>query len=382
MKPLPVLAGALLAPGDLEWSDFVKGTSALERLDDDSPVPIGAPVRGIDVLPAGFPHPSAPRPLLLALEVIRRLRVEKGPDYGLVLGLSSLHPEPAYVEHALQHHDHPERMADMQAYRGDFALEYLAATLGVTGPRIRLDSACASGSDALILAHQWIERGWAEDVLVVAAASMLNPIGLALFRNLRALNEEDDLEASRPFDRRRRGFVMGEGAAALWLSGRRPDEPIGYVCSYGQSMNAFKMTDMPTDLSAMEQACRRALGPIDDLAYISAHGTSTPANDVCEARLYKRILGERGAGVPISSLKSMTGHCLGASSLIEVLVCLDALREGVAPPTAHLREPDPECDLNFVPLKPQAIEGEFALSNAFAFGGHNSSVLLSRQAPC
>jgi 3-oxoacyl-[acyl-carrier-protein] synthase II len=381
MKPLPVLAGALLAPGNLQWSDFVCGTSGLKRLDNTCPVPIGAPVPGIDALPAGFPHPSAPRPLLLALEVARRLRLEEGPNYGLVLGLSSLYPEPAYVEHALQNLG-PERMADMQAYRGDFALEYLAGALGVTGPRIRLDSACATGSDALILAHQWIERDWAEDVLVVAAASMLNPIGLALFRNLRALTEEDDLEASRPFDRRRRGFVMGEGAAALWLSGRRPDAPIGYVCSYGQSMNAFKMTDMPTDLTAMEQACRQALGPVEDLAYISAHGTSTPANDVCEARLYRKILGERWADVPISSLKSMTGHCLGASSLIEVLVCFEALRARRAPPTAHLREPDPECCLNFVPLEAQAIEGEFALSNAFAFGGHNSSVLLSRQAPC
>ena len=381
MHPLPIVASALLAPGDLGYADFLQGISAVVRLPSAWPVNVGAPVPEPLALPADFPCPLAPRALLLAVAVGQRLELEPGPNYGLVLALSSLHADPAYVEHMLAYGDRPEKMADVQAYREDFPLAYVARSLAIEGPRVRLDTACASGSDALILAYEWIEAGYADDVLVVAASSMLNPIGLALFRNLRALNTADELTASRPFDRQRQGFVMGEGAAALWLSKRLPRPPLGFVCSYGKSMNAFKLTDMPADTGPMETACRQALDGVDELAYISAHGTSTPANDLCETRLYKELFRQRAHDIPISALKSMTGHCLGASSLIEVAITVEVLRHGRAPPTANLVDPDPECDLNYLALNAESVHGNFALSNAFAFGGHNSSILLSKEAP-
>jgi 3-oxoacyl-(acyl-carrier-protein) synthase len=371
-------------PGGLDASDLLRGASAVTRLGPEHNPGIGAPVTQALAPPADFPYPIVPRALLLALQAAERLEIERGPRYGLVFALSCLHAEPPYLEHMLQHRDEPDRMGAVLAFCSDFPLEYLAARLGATGPRVRIDSACASGSDAVAVAHEWLELGAVEDVIVVAAASMIDPVGLTLFRNLRALSDEDDVTASRPFDRRRRGFVMGEGAAAAWLSSRAPPpcDPLGWICGHGRSMNAEAFTGMPTDLGAMAAACADALGPLRDVAYISAHGTGTPIGDPCETRLYKQVFGESAARrIPISSLKSMTGHCLGTSSLIEALVTLEALRERTAPPTLNLEEPDPDCDLDYVPLHPRAIEDGFALSVAFAFGGHNSALLLAREKP-
>lgn len=380
-RPVAVVSASLLAPGGLTVDDLLDGTSAVVSLGEEFPAAVGAPVTEELETPADFPHPIVPRGLLLALEAAHRLELEQGPRYGLVLALSSLYAEPAYLEHQLAHRDEPEAMAAVSAFCGDFPLAYLARSLGAVAPRARIDTACASGSDALAVAHQWLEAGAVEDVLVVAASSMLNPIGVALFRNIRALNEEDDLGASRPFDRRRRGFVMGEGAAACWLSRRQPRRPLGWLCAHGRTMNAEKLTDMPRDTGAMLEACRCALGPVRELAYISAHGTATPTNDPCETRIYKELLGDAAYRVPTSSLKSMTGHCLGASSLIEAIVTLEALRRQKAPPTLNLEEPDPECDLDYVPGSPRPLRGHFALSTAFAFGGHNSALLLARDRP-
>jgi len=385
--PAAVLSTSLLLPGGLDSSDLLRGASAVGRLGPEHNPGIGAAVTTPIEPPPDFPFPMAPRALLLAIAAADRLerersQQERGPRYGLVLALSCLHAEPLYLDHMLAHRDQPQRMGEARAFCADFPLEYLAARLGVEGPRVRIDSACASGSDALAVAHEWLELGVVDDVIVVAAASMIDPVGLALFRNLRALSDEDDLEASRPFDRRRRGFVMGEGAAAAWLSTREPSEPRGFLCGHGRSMNAEAFTGMPTDLEAMAAACHDALGPVGaGVAYVSAHGTGTPIGDPCETRLYKKVFGDAAHRLPISSMKSMTGHCLGTSSMIEAIVTLDALRERTAPPTLHLEEPDPECDLDYVPLHPRRIEDGFALSVAFAFGGHNSALLLAREKP-
>jgi 3-oxoacyl-(acyl-carrier-protein) synthase len=376
-----VLSSALVLPGGLASSDLLRGTSAVRRLPAEHNPTIGAPVVAPLRPPADFPHPIVPRALLLALEAADRLEREPGPRYGLVLALSCLHAEPAYLEHMLQHRDAPERMRDALAFCDDFPLEYLAARLGVEGPRVRVDSACASGSDAVAVACEWLELGVVDDVIVVAASAMLDPVGLTLFRNLRALSDEDDVTASRPFDRRRRGFVMGEGAAAAWLSSREPRPALGWVCGHGRSMNAEAFTGMPTDLGAMAAACIDALGPVREVTYVCAHGTGTPIGDPCETRLYKQVFGGDAYRIPTSSIKSMTGHCLGTSSMIEALVTLEGLRARTAPPTLNLEEPDPDCDLDYVPLLPRAIDDGFALSVAFAFGGHNSALLLAADKP-
>lgn len=374
-----IIATALLAPGDLSVDDFLAGQNAVTRLDIDSPVTIGGAVPDLS---ASLPVILRPRAVELALRVTKRLQLDPEAHYGLVLGLSNLHAEPAYLEHALAHRDDPEGMRQAAAFRGSGPLDSVSRSLGITGPRVRVDSACASGSDALILGAQWLESGYVEDVVVVAAAAMLDPVGLALFRNLRALSPSNELDASRPFDSTRDGFVMGEGAAAVWLSSRQPSSPQAWIAGSGRSMNAFKMTDMPSDPGSMIACCRSAAGRfVDEIGYVSAHGTSTPANDRTETRVHHRLFERRAQDVPLSSLKSMTGHCLGASSLMEIVVTVDSMQRGAFIPTLHLNHPDPECDLNYLANGTAHFECEFALANAYAFGGQNSSVLLARNQP-
>ena len=156
---------------------------------------------------------------------------------------------------------------------------------------------------------------------------------------------------------------------------------MGYLCGYGQSLNADKFVDLPEDLSAMRNACNQALCGLDEVAWVCAHGTSTPANDPVETRLYHDVFGKKAHHIPISSVKSMIGHCLGAAALIEAIVCLGALKTGMAPPTINLEQPDPECDLDYIPGQARKITGNFALSNAFAFGGQNACILLSGERP-
>ena len=382
MTSFAVRSHSIVAPGDLGYTDFAAGRSAVVRLSEDFPVRVGAPIPDSVCRPDPDARPITPRGLALALEACHRLEYDPDAHYGLVLALPSLRSEPEYVVRSLDALEDPSRLTALLGFFSDAPLAQVANDLGVNGPRVRVDTACASGSDALIFAHQWLEAGAVEDVIVVASTAMLNPFAVAGFNNLGALNRDDDLRASRPFDSTRNGFVMGEGAAALWLSSRPHSTAPGYLSGYGQSMNATHMTGVPDDIGVMLTACTSALAnvpdPQNDLAYISAHGTSTRLNDAAETRVYRELLGEGRAMVPISSLKSMTGHCLGASSLIEACLCVDVLTHGRAPPTINLEHPDPGSDLDFLPNGSREVSGDFVLCNAFGFGGHNSSLLFSR----
>ena len=381
MDPVAFVDSATILPGLMRWPDLREGTSAVRMLEGEYPVAVGAPVPLAPIIPSDWPFPVMPRALGLAREALMALELDPNRSYALVLGLPNLYSETAYLEPTLVHRHEPEHMARLIGFAHDFPMNYLADLLPGCGPRLRVDAACATGNDALIVAHQWLSAGVVDNVVVVAASAMLNPVGLALFNNLQALNDRPDLEASCPFDARRRGFVMGEGAAAAWLTRDSELNARGYLCGYGQSMNAHKFVDLPEDIGPMAAACRAALGPLREVAYISAHGTATPINDAAETRLYKDLFGHRAAKIPISSIKSMIGHCLGAAALIEAITCLHALEEQMAPPTINLHVTDPACDLDYVANRACAIEGNFALSNAFAFGGHNSSILLSRERP-
>ena len=376
-----IIDHALVLPGDLTWRDLKAGSSAVCFLEGEFPVCVGAPISADFETPESWPFPMIPRALNLALKALSQLSFDPDRRYGLVLGLPNLFSETDYMEHALPYRNEPTAMGDTLGFCYDYPLGFVAEAIPGCGPRLRVDSACATGNDALIAAYQWIDGGLVDDVIVLAASAMLNPAGTALFHNLKALNDSESLQASCPFDRRRRGFVMGEGAAALWLSGNSDLPARGYLCGYGQSMNADKFVDLPQDPRAMLAACEGALGGLEKVAYVSAHGTATQANDLVETKLYRRLFGPRADEIPVSSIKSMIGHCLGAAALIEAIVCLQALAHQTAPPTINLNEPDEQCDLNYVPNQPQPIEGNFALSNAFAFGGHNSSILLAGSRP-
>lgn len=373
-------ASSWLLPGAFEWPDLVAGRCAIQPLQGEFPVTRGAPYPG--ELASHSPTGALlPRGLALALAAIEKLPLPDAKTFGLILGLPSLHSETAYMEHILDHRETPDAMAYVALFDRDQPLAMAAKAAGIEGPKLRVDGACATGNDCLIAAKQWLDQGLVDDVLVVAASAMLSPVGTALFHHLKALHAGDDDFASCPFDGRRRGFVMGEGAAAVWLSRGTFDDALGYLCGTGQSLNAGHMVDLPEDLVALKQAvnqARRGQVPV----YVSAHGTATWNNDLRETQLQKAVYGDAAYRIPISSIKSMIGHCLGASALIEAIATLQALREGTAPPTIHLDEPCPELDLNYVAHRSQSIDTGVALSHAFAFGGQNSVIMLAKEPLC
>ena len=276
----------------------------------------------------------------------------------------------------------PMMIANMAA--GMIAIRYNCQ--GAAMPAV---TACASGSNAIGEALRVIRHGYADAVITGGAEASIVPVGIAGFINMKALSvAEDPNAASLPFDARRGGFVIGEGAAALVLeeyehAKARGAKIYGELCGYGSTCDAYHITaPHPEALGgarAMEQALSEAGYNGTESLYINAHGTGTPLNDVGETKAIKRALGEEKAyKALISSTKSMTGHMLGAAGAIEAVVCLKTLETGVVPPTINLLEPDPACDLNYVPNTAVQANVELCISNSLGFGGHNASLAFRR----
>ncbi len=257
------------------------------------------------------------------------------------------------------------------------------------GPAMPAVTACASGSNAVGEAMRLIRHGYSDAVICGGAEASICPSAMAGFVNMKALSTSQDPEAaSLPFDKRRDGFVMGEGAAALVLEeyehAKRRNAPIyGEVCGYGSTCDAYHMTaphpEARGGARAMKDAMQEAGWQEADVVYINAHGTGTPMNDVVETAAIKAALGEEGARRAfISSTKSMTGHMLGAAGALEALASILALKEGILPPTIHLLEQDEACDLNYVPNQAKKAEATLALSNSLGFGGHNACLAFRK----
>lgn len=250
-------------------------------------------------------------------------------------------------------------------------------------------TACASGSNAIGEAMRMIRHGYADAVITGGAEAAINASAVAGFVNMQALStSENPDEASLPFDKRRGGFVIGEGAVALILeeyehAKARGAKIYGEVCGYGSTCDAYHITaphpEARGGAKAMENAMAEAGYNDNDIVYINAHGTGTPMNDVVETVAIKKALGEENARKAyVSSSKSMTGHMLGAAGAIEALACLFALNEGVIPPTINLNEQDEACDLNYVPNKAVNVNATLALSNSLGFGGHNACLAFRK----
>ena len=250
-------------------------------------------------------------------------------------------------------------------------------------------TACASGTDAVGQAMRLIRHGYADAVITGGAEAAVTPSAVAGFINMKALSlSEDPEQASMPFDRRRSGFVIGEGAAALVLEEyehalARGAEIYGEVCGYGATSDAFHITaphpDARGGARAMSVALEEAGFTGAEKLYVNAHGTGTPMNDPLETVAIKRALGEEAARrALVSSTKSMTGHMLGAAGAVEAVACLLALRDGILPPTIHLEEPDESCDLNYVPNTAVRERVDLAMSNSLGFGGHNACLVFRK----
>jgi len=261
----------------------------------------------------------------------------------------------------------------------------IAMRLGAHGPGFSIASACATGSHAIGEALRLIQRGEADVVVAGGTEAALTGLCLAAFRRMGALSREG---ISRPFDARRDGFVMGEGAGVLVLerdahARARGATVFGRIAGYGASNDAFHITQPDEDGRGATQAMRATLADAGaapaDVGYLNAHGTSTPYNDRIETAAIKGVFNGDGTPPPVSSTKSAIGHLLGAAGAVEAVACLEAVRRGVLPPTLNYEQPDPECDLDYVPEGPREAPGlELALSNSFGFGGQNACLAVSR----
>jgi 3-oxoacyl-[acyl-carrier-protein] synthase II len=271
----------------------------------------------------------------------------------------------------------------------DSASGQIAIDLGLRGPNYAPVSACATGSHAVGEAAELIRRGDADVVLAGGTEACLHPLILAGFCAMRGLvaEEEDPTRASRPFDATRAGFVMGEGACVLCLEDLERAQARGAriyaeVLGYGTSNDAHHMAQPDPEsvgvAEMMRAALKRAGVEPERVGYINAHGTSTPLGDLAETKAIKAVFGEHAYRLAVSSTKSVLGHLFGAAGAVEAMMCVLALHEGVLPPTINYRNPDPECDLDYVPNEARRVQVEVALSNAMGLGGHNACVLLGR----
>ncbi|ANG62667.1 beta-ketoacyl-[acyl-carrier-protein] synthase II [Marinobacterium aestuarii] len=265
----------------------------------------------------------------------------------------------------------------------------LAIRYGLRGPNIAITTACTTGTHNIGHAMRMIQYGDA-DVMVAGGAEMANtPLGIGGFAAARALStrNDDPTAASRPWDRDRDGFVLGDGAGIVVLeeyeyAKARGARIYAEIVGFGMSDDAFHMTAPPESgegaARAMENTLRDAGMNPDELHYINAHGTSTPAGDVAESNAAKRVLGSSASAVRMSSTKSMVGHLLGAAGAVEAIFCLLAIRDQVAPPTINLDNPSDGCDLNYVPKVAQECRIDTALSNSFGFGGTNGTLAFRK----
>jgi len=266
---------------------------------------------------------------------------------------------------------------------------HLASLFGAEGPNVNCLTACAASSQAIGEAVEIIRRGEADVMLSGGTHTMIHPFGVTGFNLLTALStrNDDPSKASRPFDRYRDGFVLGEGAGMVVLEAleharARGARIYGEVTGYGSTADAFRITDTHPEgrgaITCMKMALADARKNIDQIDYINAHGTSTNVNDKVETLAIKKVFGERAYNIPVSSTKSMMGHLIAAAGVTELIFCLLAIRDQVVPPTTNYEAPDPDCDLDYVPNVAREVRCDVALSNSFGFGGQNITLIVER----
>lgn len=271
----------------------------------------------------------------------------------------------------------------------DGAAGAIAIRLGARGPNMSISTACATGTNTIGEASEMIRRGAADVMLAGGSEAAITALSMAGLNVMTALSTRNDApeRASRPFDKERDGFLMGEGAGVVVLESleyarSRGAKILCEFAGYGTSDDAYHLS-APAENGAgaalsMQLALRHAGLRVEDIGYINAHGTSTQLNDKSETAAIKAVFGEQAYNVPISSTKSMTGHLMGASGSVEIVICTQVFQENVIPATINYEVPDPNCDLDYVPNQPRKAEPNHIMSNSFGFGGHNATLILSR----
>ena len=388
------------------WRALLEGRSGIDYVCQFDAAPFGGAIAGEvkGFAPKGLLPAKELRHLdrnvqlgaVAALEALADAGLEAalplGPSCGVVFGAASagfvLYEEQAARLRELG----PRRVSPffLTNMLPDAASGYIAIRAGAMGPNLAVLAACATGAAAVGEAAEIIRRGDADLMIAGACEAPLTPSIYAGFSALRAIASpgDDPARACKPFDRRRDGFVVAEGAGALVLESLehardRGATPYAELAGYGSSNDAFDMT-APEETGrapvlAIEMALRKATIDPAAIGYVNAHGTATPLNDRIETLALKRVFGEHAYRFGVSSIKSMTGHMMGAAGAVEALASVLALRDQVLPPTMHYDEPDPDCDLDYVPNRARPVSGlDAVLSTSIGLGGHNAALIFRR----
>ena len=402
------------------WGNLIAGRSGIETISlfdaGGFPSKIAGEVRGFDFNRWKIKDPAlrdAGRGTFFALEAAEeafrdsRLRLfnVKSERFGLYFGAGdsgqdfdafvntiasswnddgSLNREK-YVQSSLNIMS-PMRELEHQPF---MTLTHLARHFDIRGPVANSLTACAASSQAIGEAYEWIKGGAADIVMSGGSHSMIYPLGVAGFSLLTVLSKRNDEphKASRPFEKNRDGFVMAEGAGVMILEElshalKRRAKIYGEIVGYGSTADAYRLTDMDPEGKSGAEAIRQALekGSLSykDIDYISAHGTSTSVNDLTETVVIKKVFKDKAKDIPVSSIKSMLGHMIASAGVVEAIVCFQAMRDSAVPPTINFDEPDPDCDLDYVPNKARRMAVHTAVSNSFGFGGQNICLAMRR----
>lgn len=399
----------LITPLGIGWQNFwaacVRGESGVGpiTLFDASAMTtrIAAEVKGFvpdDYLPKKelrkmdrFVHLGAAAARLAIEDGKLDLTPENAEETGVIIGAGIGGMSTIEAQHTVLMQRGPEKVSPffVPMLIANMASGTVGILNGIKGPNLSVITACATGAHCLGQAMDMIRSGRARWMLAGGTEAVITPLSVAGFSSMHALStrNDDPLRASRPFDRDRDGFVMGEGAAVLLLESEetareRGATIYGELAGYGLSADAYHITTPdPTGsgaVRAMRMALRDAGLSAEDVDYVNAHATSTPVGDKTESAAVQSLFGDRAPQVPVSSTKSMTGHMLGAAGAIETAICILATRDDVIPPTINLDNPDPECRLDYVPHQARNARVRVALNNSYGFGGQNA-VLVARK---
>jgi 3-oxoacyl-[acyl-carrier-protein] synthase II len=386
------------------WRALLEGQSGVDRVSafdtTDFDVHIAGEVKGFDPADHGIDPREARRldryahfAIAAAREAVHQSGLlDSGPDLervGAIVGTGIGGIRSIEIQMDNLRKKGPSRVSPLLVPSGtpDVPSNEIALLYGFKGPACAVTTACSSGSDAIIMAARCIRDGSADVMIAGGAEAPVSELSLATFANLKALTrfDGDPIRACRPFDRTRGGFVLAEGAGIVVLESlehatRRGARILAILAGGGQTTDAYHKT-APDPSGAMAAAAIRTAmkqaGVVpEEVGYINAHGTGTPHNDPMETLAIKSALGEHARRVPVSSTKSMTGHLIAGAGAVEAVVSVQVLLTGRAPPTINYENPDPECDLYYIPNQAIEVGTEVVISNSFGFGGHNSSLVF------
>ena len=388
------------------WDSLVNGRNGISLIKDmdlqDLPVKVSADVKGFSPADYGIEAPLARKQdlftlyaLAASIQAVSQSGLKSGENidasrFGVYVGSGIGGFTTIYREIEKMVKDGPKWVAPtfVPTMIPNMAAGHIAIRHGACGPCLPITTACATSTNTIGEAYRAIRHGYADAIIAGGTEAARIPIGIAGFCNARTLSRSADPDyASIPFNSRRDGFVLGEGAAVLVLeeyehAKARGAHILAEICGYGNSCDAYNATAPRPDGSTQAAAIRMALDQAgytsDDCLYINAHGTSTPLNDVAETKAFKLALGDDAYRAHISSTKSMTGHALGAAGAIEAVASVMALMDGTVPPTINLDSPNPECDLDYTPCKAVRADLSIAISDSLGFGGHNACIAFRK----